>query len=329
MKKAWSILLSALMMLTAAGCAAAGGSSAADSSAAKNTGAPADFPKNPITFIVPWAAGGTSDGQIRAIADLGPKYFGVPVTVVNRDGAGGTIATTEFMNNKADGYTVCLVAVGVFTTQPFMREVKYSIDDFKPIIGTTNEPIIMVASKASGIKSVEDMKNLGRAVSYGFSGAGSLPQLSQEKFFEMSGIPASAVPFDGGAPTITALLGGHVDVGAAHPGEVAQYLANGDLIPIGIFSPERDAREDYKEIATFKEQGFDIDMSVWKFLIVPKDVPDEIAAYLTETLGRLFEDEKFIDYCESNSLVITGYQPAEILQKIAVESAINEQLLKK
>ncbi|MEG0754528.1 MAG: tripartite tricarboxylate transporter substrate-binding protein, partial [Angelakisella sp.] len=170
---------------------------------------------------------------------------------------------------------------------------------------------------------------LGRPISYGFSGAGSLPELSQKKFFQASGIESSAVPFDGGAPTITALLGGHIDVGAAHPGEVSQYLETGDLIPIGIFSPERDPREKYKDIPTFKEQGFDIDMSVWKFLIVPKDTPDDIANYLTETLGNILKDEKFVEYCDSNSLVITGYSPEEIATKVADEAAINKELLAK
>lgn len=334
MKRILAIMLATVMLLATVGCGA-GTSSASSAPATSGAGAsspsaPAnlDFPKSPITIVVPWAAGGTSDGQIRAIADLAPKYFGVPVTVVNRDGAGGTIATTEFMTKKADGYTICLEAVGVFTTQPFMREVKYSIDDFRPVIGTTNEPIVMVASKQSGIKSAEDMKTLGRPVNFGFSGAGSLPELSQKQFFQASGIASNAVPFDGGAPTITALLGGHIDVGAAHPGEVSQYLETGDLVPIGIFSPERDSREKYKDIPTFKEQGYDIDMSVWKFLIIPKDTPDDVASYLTETLGSLMKDEKFIEYCDSNSLVITNYSPEEILAKITEEAAVNKALLK-
>lgn len=335
MKKNLAILLSVLMVFVSVGCStntapavsAPATSSTADTPATSSAPPTLNFPKSPITIIVPWAAGGTSDGQIRAIADLGPKYFGVPVTVVNRDGAGGTIATTEFMTKKADGYTICLEAVGVFTTQPFMRDVKYSINDFRPVIGTTNEPIVMVASKQSGIKSADDMKALGRPINYGFSGAGSLPELSQRKLFEASGIESNAVPFDGGAPTITALLGGHIDVGAAHPGEVSQYIESGDLVPIGIFSPERDPREKYKDIPTFKEQGYDIDMSVWKFLIVPKDTPDDVVSYLTETLGNLMKDEKFVEYCNANSLIITGYAPEEILTKINDEAEINKALL--
>jgi tripartite-type tricarboxylate transporter receptor subunit TctC len=342
MKKLLSLLLCAGLLLTTAACSnsASSTSSAASTASTVQAGSseaeassaqkPANFPKNPITFIVPWAAGGTSDGQVRAIANLGQKYFGAACTVVNRDGAGGTIATTEFVNTKADGYTICLEACGVFTTQPFIKDnIKYSIDDFKPLIGTTVEPIIMVASKSSGIKSLDDLKKKGSTISYGFSGAGSLPQLSQQRFFETADIKSSAVPFNGGAPTITALLGNHVDVAAAHPGEIAQYLESGDVVPLGIFSPERDPRENLKDIPTFKEQGYDIDMSVWKFLMVPKDTPDDIANYLSDTLAQIEKDPQFTKYCENNTLAISGYQPNEILTKIKDEAAVNKELLKK
>ncbi|OCN01883.1 hypothetical protein A7X67_03075 [Clostridium sp. W14A] len=339
MKKLLSLLLCAGLLLTTAACSNSTSSSSASSESSAQAGSsagtapgqkPANFPKKPITFIVPWAAGGTSDGQVRAIASLGQKYFGVSCSVVNRDGAGGTIATTEFANTKADGYMVCLEACGVFTTQPFIKNnIKYSMDDFKPIIGTTIEPIVMVASKVSGIKSLDDLKKRSGTVSYGFSGAGSLPQLSQQKFFEMSGIKSSPVPFGGSAPTITALLGSHVDVAAAHPGEIAQYVKSGDMIPLGIFSPERDSRESLKNIPTFKEQGYDIDMSVWKFLMVPKDTPDDIANYLTDTLTKIEKDPEFTKYCENNTLAISGYQPDEIVKKIKDEAAVNKELLKK
>lgn len=318
MRKKLVSLILILMILVTYGC-----------SESNNKSDSTEFPKGPITITVPWAAGGTSDGQIRAIAEIGQHedYFGVPINVVNRDGAGGTIATTEFKTASADGYNICLEAIGVFTTQPFMRDVNYKFEDFKPIIGTTLEPIVMVASKSSGFTSVEDLKNANRSISYGFSGSGSLVQLAQQKFFEDAGIESDAIPFDGGAPTITALLGGHIDTGAAHPGEIQQYLDSGDLVPIGIFSPNRDERDEFKDIPTFLENGYDIDMSVWKFLIVPKDTPDEIAQKLTEILDRIMQDQKFVDYCAANSLIITRYKPDVIKQKVQEEAEINRQLL--
>lgn len=318
MKKILLISLCLVLIVSIVGCTNESGS--------KNA---ADFPSGPITFTVPWSAGGSSDSMVRVLAELTPKYLDTPANVVNRDGAGGTIATTEFVNAKADGHNIALEAVGVFTTQPFMREVKYSIEDFKPIIGLTTEPIVMVASKQSGFTSVEDMKASKESISYGFSGSGSLMQLSQEKFFKDAGIDSEAIPFDGGGPTITALLGGHIDIGAAHPGEIMQYVENGDLVPIGIFNSERDTRDKLKDIPTFAEQGFPIDMSVWKFLIVPKDTPDEVATVLYDKLKLMTEDEKFIEFCKSLDLMISPFTPEQILEKIEYEAGVNKELFGK
>ena len=101
---------------------------------------------------------------------------------VKRIVSGGTTATTDFVGAATDGTAICLEAVGVFTLQPFVREVGYSIDDFTPVAGLTTEPIVMVASKNSGVKNMEELLAKG-TVSYGFNGAGSLMELCQKKFF--------------------------------------------------------------------------------------------------------------------------------------------------
>lgn len=308
----WALFIAMIMIVTAC--------NSGNSKTAK-------YPDKPIKIIVPWSAGGSSDSMMRTIAEIAPKYFNQNFTVVNKEGAGGTIATTEFVNEKADGYSICLEAVGVFTTQPFLREVKYKIDDFKPIIGLTNEPIIMVAAKQSGIKNLDDLKSKD-SVSFGFSGAGSLIELCQKKLFEEMKREAEAVPFDGESAALTALLGGHIDVGAAHPGKLKQYIESGDLIPLGIFNAEREKKDLLKEIPTFKEQGYDITMSVWKFLVVPKNTPDEVVAIIHNNMSKVLQDEKFSEFAESMNLVVTPYSSSEILDKIEKEAKVNEALIK-
>lgn len=323
MKKYKLTIALSIAALILAGCS--GGNTAAGSGNAAESGS-SSYPDKSISFVVPWSAGGSSDATVRAMADLVNAHYGVPTSVVNRDGAGGTIATTEFMSAKADGYNICWEAIGVFTTQPYMREVKYSIDDFKVVIGLTSEPIVMVANKDSGITSVAELMAAGRSVNYGFSGTGSLMELAQKKFVADAGIDADGVPFEGSSQVITALLGGHIDVGAAHPGELKQYFETGDLIPIGIFSQERDTRESFKDIPTFKEQGYDIDMSVWKFFIVPKDTPDEIVTELYETMAELAQHEKFVEFCNNSDLMIEVLSPSEATAKIKAEAEINKAL---
>ena len=233
LKKVLALSLSLSLALPLAACGDQGETE-------KGGGSTGSYPSSTITVVCPWDAGGTSDGLCRIVSEIGARdeYFGVNMVVQNSGGAGGTVATTEFKNAAPDGYTLCQEAIGVFTLQPFVREVSYTIDDFIPVAALSNEPIIMIAGKDSGITSVDDLLEMD-SVTYGFSGSGSLMELSQKQFFGMAGVEATGISYDGSSPTIAALLGGHIDVCTGHPGEVMQYVESGDAVAIGIFNDER------------------------------------------------------------------------------------------
>lgn len=254
------------------------------------------------------------------------EYFGVNMVVQNSGGAGGTVATTEFKNAAPDGYTLCQEAIGVFTLQPFVREVSYTIDDFIPVAALSNEPIIMIAGKDSGITSVDDLLEMD-SVTYGFSGSGSLMELSQKQFFGMAGVEATGISYDGSSPTIAALLGGHIDVCTGHPGEVMQYVESGDAVAIGIFNDERDPRENLKDIATFKEMGYDVTMSVWKFLMLPAGTPEDVVTKVTETLTAITETDEYKEFCDANQLLPLTMTTEEMVERINEEAAVNQELL--
>ncbi len=266
-----------------------------------------------------------------ACAALSPRsardeYFGVNMVVQNSGGAGGTVATTEFKNAAPDGYTLCQEAIGVFTLQPFVREVSYTIDDFIPVAALSNEPIIMIAGKDSGITSVDDLLEMD-SVTYGFSGSGSLMELSQKQFFGMAGVEATGISYDGSSPTIAALLGGHIDVCTGHPGEVMQYVESGDAVAIGIFNDERDPRENLKDIPTFKEMGYDVTMSVWKFLMLPAGTPEDVVTKVTETLTAITETDEYKEFCDANQLLPLTLTTEEMVERINEEAAVNQELL--
>lgn len=254
------------------------------------------------------------------------EYFGINMVVQNSGGAGGTVATTEFKNAAPDGYTLCQEAIGVFTLQPFVREVSYTIDDFIPVAALSNEPIIMIAGKDSGITSVDDLLEMD-SVTYGFSGSGSLMELSQKQFFGMAGVEATGISYDGSSPTIAALLGGHIDVCTGHPGEVMQYVESGDAVAIGIFNDERDPRENLKDIATFKEMGYDVTMSVWKFLMLPAGTPEDVVTKVTETLTAITETDEYKEFCDANQLLPLTMTTEEMVERINEEAAVNQELL--
>lgn len=279
-----------------------------------------------VTFICPWDAGGSSDAMTRKVAELFGKITGANTSVENQGGAGGTTATTDFVGAATDGTAICLEAVGVFTLQPFVREVGYSIDDFTPVAGLTTEPIVMVASKKSGVKNMEELL-AKETINYGFNGSGSLMELCQKKFFSMTDVAATGVSYDGSSETIAAALGGHIDVAVAHPAEILQYIETGDLYPIGMFSAERDTRENLKDIPTFMEQGYDVDMAVWKFMLIPKGTSEEMTTYIIDVMDQIVGSEDFVEFCDSYILLPTQQTSAEIVERIHNEAEVNKQLL--
>lgn len=206
----------------------------------------------------------------RVFAVLAGKYLGQPLVIVNRVGAGGTIATTEVKAAKHDGYTIMLNAVGVFTCQPKMRKVSYGLDDFETVIGLSYEPIVLTTNANPNYKSLDYLKNSKEIIKYDSSGTGDLPHLSQAAFFRKAGIETTHTPYDAGEhlQLYSDMLGQKVGVVAVHPGELIPYVKSGELLLLNIFSSER--FDLIPDVPTFKEQGCGLDFSVWKFILVPK-----------------------------------------------------------
>lgn len=186
--------------------------------------AQAAWPEKEVTLICPWPPGGSSDLITRSLAQALGKQLPKPVVVVNRDGANGVIATTEAKQARADGYTILQGASGLFITQPLTQaNLGYKLEDFELFIGLTNEPILLMVHAESPYRTVEELvaaaKKENRVVRFANSGSGGIPALTGLYFFQMAGVRAQPIPFKGGGPAITALLGKHVDAGVAHPGE--------------------------------------------------------------------------------------------------------------
>lgn len=292
----------------------------------------ADFPTKPVTIIVPYAAGGSSDLMTRALASVAPKYLGQSVVVVNRPGANGTIGAAEVARARPDGYTVLQIASGAFTTVPLTRPVQYSIDSFRGVIGLSYEPIILTVNAKSPWKTtqdlVDDAKKTGKVIKYGISGAGGITHLAPAALFDAAGVKAEAVPFEGGGPAITALVGGHVDAATSHPTECMPQVEAGNLRALGIFSPERFAGA--PDIPTFKEQGFDLpEFSVWKMLLVPAKTPDDAVEKLHTAFKQSLGDSEFIEAMDRMKLTIQYRAPDEVIQRLGEQYGAYKPLMEK
>lgn len=293
-----------------AGCGSNGGSE--ESSGGEEPSV--DYPNKPIEIVVPWSAGGSSDQTARALAEAMSANIDQNVSVVNREGAGGTTATSEIAQQQPDAHTILLDAVGVFTTQPKLNDVQYSIDDFKAVSGLTYEPIVLFVNADSSWDSLDDLIEEEGRVNYGHSGAGGLPDLAQASFFDQAGIEAESVAFEGQNPAVTALLGGKVDTVAAHPGDVMQHVESGDLKALGVFSPER--YDELPDVPTFEEKDFPIDMSVWKFLLVSQETSDEVLEELKSIVEEAMNEDEYQEFLETANLTPEPIDGEEVKNRL-------------
>lgn len=333
------LLLVAVLMFSVA-CQQGDGNSSSDNiNGAESEGEEKlDFPKKPIELITPFAAGGISDILARGIAEYGEEYVGETIVVVNREGAGGTIGTAEGAKAKADGYTITLGTAAGFTTQPYLREISYSIEDFKILSSVSFAPNMLAVSADSPYYSIQDIveasQNDNVTISYGHPGVGSFGDLAQRALFDDLNVKTENIPFEGSNPAIAALLGGHIDVSAVLPTDVVQHVKDDKIRLIATLAPER--LDDYPDVPTIgeavEEAGLEFryaehDFSASYFLLVPKDTPDNIAEYLAETFMASLNSEEFTEFAENTDMYLRIEEGEKVFNEIVEQSEIYKTII--
>ena len=287
------------------------------------------YPEKEITLVCPWSAGGSSDLLARALAQSANKKMEKPIIVVNRDGAGGGIATLEVGQAKPDGYTIAVGASGLFTTQPFLKKVNYKIDDFDFLIGISDEPVLLTVRADSPDKNLEDLfqraKSEKLVIKYGNSGIGTVPHLNLAYLFQMANIQSQPVPFKSNTQALASLMGGHIDVSAAHPGEAIPQIKAGKIRALAISSAKRFAS--LPDVPTMMEKGYQIDMGVRKFIMVPKGMPTDIKVALTQILERSVADPEFVKAMSDIYLILEPMKGTEVVEYLKKEAPIMQRLL--
>jgi tripartite-type tricarboxylate transporter receptor subunit TctC len=185
---------------------------------------------------------------------------------------------------------------------------------------------VLVTNPASGYKSVKDLDDSTRMIRYGTTGVGTGAQLSAVLLFKSLGNPATAVPFDGGAPALTALLGNQIDVAVLQVGEAIENIKSNKLVPLSVFGPER--IEYLPEVPTAKEQGFDVEVTQYRFLTVPKGTPQNVQDRLVEGLKATFATEAYKEFNEQNSLTPMEKPGAEVLDQLNADKQRYAELVK-
>jgi tripartite-type tricarboxylate transporter receptor subunit TctC len=241
--------------------------------------------------------------------------LGVAVTVENRPGANGALSLQELAGEEPDGQTLAIFNGSLAYITPFAvgEDEAVSIEDYEPVRGLSLDDYVLVTAPDSGFKTVEDLKNAGRPITFGTTGVGTGSQLSQELLFAQANIDATSVPFDGGSPTLTAVLGGQVDVGSIQLGEAIEQIEAGELTPIVTFAEERPSY--LPDTPTAVEAGYDVPVQQSRALVAPKGTSAEVVDRLSQALDATFATDAYQQFNADNQLTQWEVDGAQVTEE--------------
>jgi tripartite-type tricarboxylate transporter receptor subunit TctC len=254
----------------------------------------ADFPTKEVQIIIPWSAGGATDLIFRALAATTGKYLGQAVVVVNRPGGAGAVGYTEAMKAQPDGYTLTS-GITPLTILPHNVKTAFTYKDFEPVINVVSDPGMFLVRSDAPWKSLKEFLDYAKKnpdmITVGNSGAGGGVHLIALAFEKAAGVKFNHIPFAGGGPSVTALLGGHINAVSVSPPEGIEHVKAGKLKIIALFAEKR--FEMFPDVPTVKEQGIDFAMGQWRGLIAPKGTPSNVITKLHDAFKEGMNDPVF------------------------------------
>lgn len=261
-----------------------------------------DYPSGTVEMIVGADPGGSSDLISRAVSAGLSEELDASFPVINKSGSNGALAAAEIASAEPDGSQIAIQNASLFAITPLAvsEDEVTSIDDFDVVYGVSRDDYVMVTNPDSGYASIEDLEGASGKVTYGTTGVGTGSQLSCSLLLGSVGARSEAVPFDGGAPALTALLGGQVDTACLQVGEAIENIESGKLEPLTVFGPER--VEYLPDVPTAQEQGLDVEVAQYRFMTVPKGTPDDVVDTLVEGMQATFETDAYQEHLDQNSL---------------------------
>ena len=270
------------------------------------------FPSQPITLIVPWPAGGGSDTAMRLTADAVTKRMGVPVVVVNKPGAGGTVGIKEAMSAKPDGYTLAMIATGAVFAQ-YNNPNANALDEMQPIVFFGDDPSAITINPRLGFKNVADLVAYAKAnpgkLKNGNDQPGGSSHVAAAMFERGLGIRLTKVPYAGFAPTVQALLSGEIDMASVALPDVVEHHAGGKLRILGVASDKRHFKA--PDVPTFREQGFPIISGLWRVIAAPKGLPPERLKVLEAKFMETLSDKEFQEKARAAGFLVTPMGAAD------------------
>jgi len=259
-----------------------------------------DYPTKPVTMIVAFPPGGVAELVGRPLAASMEKTLGQPVIILNRPGAGGAVGTTVAAKAAPDGYTILMTlsSISIFPVSDPLegKPAPYQISDFMPIALVTADPTVLVVRADSPYKTVQDFVAAAKAnpgkINYSSSGVYGTLHVAMEMFAGAAGIELFHIPYQGGGPAVTALLGGQVQALASGPAAAVGQIKGGKMRALAGWGAKRLAL--MPELPTFKELGYkDVEFYIWSGVVAPAAIPPYVQHKLRAAVRAAAADPQF------------------------------------
>lgn len=258
------------------------------------------FPDRPITLIVPWPPGGSTDRHLRALAEIAGRNLGQTIIVQNQPGAGGTLGPGNMaLNAKPDGYTIAQFPMGMLRLPHMQKTAWHPINDFTFIIGVSGYTFGFTVLSDSPYKTFNDYIEAARKepgkINYGSTGTGTSPHLLVEEIAGNAKVTLVHVPFKGNADLMQALLGGHVMAQSDATGW-DKFVDSGRMRLLVTFGENRTRR--WPGVPTAKELGYGVVSSSPYGIVGPKGMDPAVVKTLHDAFRKAMDDPKHLEVLE-------------------------------
>jgi tripartite-type tricarboxylate transporter receptor subunit TctC len=290
----------------------------------------ADYPTKPVQLMVAYPAGGSTDVAARIVAAMAEKELGQPIVVINKSGAGGQVGWTEMARQKPDGYYIGFINLPALNTVILDpdRKAAFGIDAFVPIINQVLDPGVIWVKADSPYKTPKDLieaarksPNTIRAATTGILSDDHLAILMVEE--AAPGAIFRIVHFDGGAPQMTAILGGHVDVAFDNVGSIVKRVKSGEVRALAVMDAQRS--KFLPDVPTTVELGYpSVISSSTRGIAAPKELPDAVVRKLQDVFKKAMEHPEHVKKMEDAGLalkVMVGEEYAKYYRELHAKAA--------
>lgn len=284
------------------------------------------WPQRPVRIIVPYTAGGNSDGIARMVAQRLGDAFGQTFVVENRLGANGALATEAVARSAADGYTLLWAVTPPVAINPALTKVNYDpIKDFAPISAVAVNAFVLVVNKSFPPKTVAefiaDVRAQPNKLSYSESGVGSLTHLTMALFLKRAGLQMTNVSYRGNAPALTDVVAGHLPAMFSSIADAIPQAAAGSIRLLAVSSKERAPQ--LPDIPTVAESGFPgFNVLTWNGLMAPAGTPKDVVDKIATEIGHSVKDPQFAARLDQYGVDPLGNTPAEFRAMVAADTAL-------